>query len=176
MIESLISRFNSTVPEDGVTYFLGDMGNRPEDIRKVIERLNGTKIMILGNHDKGMGTMYNCGFDVVMWGAVLYVGNVRVTLSHCPLLNVFREDCSHMKNPGENWHGESRPKHQMSTFKDEGQYHLHGHIHSRVGKSQSQKILNKQYDVGVTANGYTPVSMGTITSWIMKLENKNQKP
>jgi len=175
MCESLIARYNSTVPENGVCYFLGDMGNRPEDIRKVISRLNGIKILILGNHDKGMGTMYNCGFDVVMWGAYIYIGEHRVTMTHCPLIGLFREDTSKMrsgialaeKGIYENWHGESRPKHLQHAIKDEGQFHLHGHIHSRKGKPISQKILGRQFDVGVTANNYTPVSLSTITSWVM---------
>jgi calcineurin-like phosphoesterase family protein len=180
MCESLITRFNATVPENGITYFLGDMGNKPEDIRKVINRLNGTKVLILGNHDHGMGTMYNCGFDVVVWGAYIYIGDVKVTITHCPLIGVWREDTSQMKSGiklaekgiVENWHGESRPKHFRHAIKDEGQYHLHGHIHSRKDKPLSQKILGRQYDVGVTANDYRPVSLSEITSWVMKSENK----
>jgi calcineurin-like phosphoesterase family protein len=167
MHESLVTRFNSTVPQNGITYFLGDMGNRPEDMRKVITRLNGIKVLILGNHDKGMVTMYNCGFDVVVYSASFYIGDHLVTMSHCPLLGIRREDTSKMKNPDENWHGESRDKHRRSSLKDEGQFHLHGHIHSRKDKPQSVKILGKQFDVGVTANNYTPVSMSQIESWVM---------
>ncbi len=167
MHETLITRYNATVPDKGICYFLGDMGNKTEDIRKVINRLQGTKVLILGNHDKGMTTMYNCGFDVVLYSASIFIGDHRVTMSHCPLMGLFREDTSKMRNPEENWHGESRPKHQMYAIKDEGQFHLHGHIHSRKNKPQSQKILGKQYDVGVTANNYTPVSISQIESWIM---------
>ena len=43
-----------------------------------------------------------------------------------------------------------------------------GHIHSRKDKKISQKILDRQYDVGVPANNYTPVSMSQIESWIAK--------
>lgn len=169
MHEALIRRYNSVVPESGVCYFLGDMGNQTEVLRKVIERLNGTKVLIWGNHDKGLTTMYNCGFDVVLYSATLYIAKQRVTLSHCPLKGVFREDTSQMKkSSGENWHGESRPKHQMATVTDEGQFHLHGHIHSRKNRPQSQKILGRQFDVGVPANNYTPVSWGQIESWIMQ--------
>ena len=170
MHETLIKRYNSTVTENGICYFLGDMGNKTEDIRKVISRLNGTKVLLLGNHDKGMTTMYNCGFDVVLYHASIYIGDNRVTMSHCPLLGVHREDTTLMnkvmKETADNWHGEGRPKHRMSAIKDEGQYHLHGHIHSRPDKPQSQKILGRQYDVGVTANKYTPVSISQIESWI----------
>lgn len=180
MNEVLITRYNSTVPESGICYFMGDMGNRTEDMRKVFPRLKGTKVLILGNHDKGVTTMYNCGFDVVVYNATIYIGKHKVTMSHCPLLGVFREDTSSMKNADklreigvvENWHGESRERHRMHTMKDEGQFHLHGHIHSRFDKAISKKISGKQYDVGVIANNYTPVSISTIESWIMKYDKK----
>lgn len=164
MHETLITRYNAAVPHNGICYFLGDMGNRPDDIRKVITRLNGTKVLILGNHDKGMTSMYNIGFDVVINSASIYIGSNKVTMSHCPLLGLFREDTSQMKRSGELWHGET--KNQRFSLKDEGQFHLHGHIHSRKDKKISQKILDRQYDVGVTANGYIPVSISTIESWI----------
>ncbi len=144
------------------------MGNSVQDMTKVIKRLNGTKVLLLGNHDKGMTTMYNVGFDVVIYSASIYIGEHRITLSHCPLLGVFREDTSAM-NGGHirNWHGELNEKHRRSSLTDEGQFHLHGHIHSRKDKTLSQKILGKQFDVGVTANNYTPVSLSQIESWVM---------
>jgi calcineurin-like phosphoesterase family protein len=66
---------------------------------------------------------------------------------------------------GDNWHGEHRQ--QAYSVADEGQFHLHGHIHSPNG-GKSQKILGRQYDVGVPANGYRPVSISQIESWIAK--------
>lgn len=172
MAEVLVKRFNATVVKDAVTYFLGDMGNKNSDIKPVIERLNGTKVLIVGNHDKGYYSMYNCGFDVVMHGATIYIGENRITLSHCPLINTFREDVSHIKGyengkwRNRNWHGEDRPKHRACSTHNYGQFHLHGHIHSRKGKPQSKKIESKQYDVGVTANNYRPVSISEVESWI----------
>lgn len=170
MNNTLVKRFNSTVPYNGVTYFLGDMGNKTEDIRNVVALLNGIKVLILGNHDKGMTTMYNCGFDVVVFSASIYIGDHRITMSHCPLFGVYREDTSKMRGIGENWHGELNKKHQRHCVMDEGQFHLHGHIHSRVDKSESVKILDRQFDVGVTANNYTPVSISQIESWVMTYE------
>lgn len=169
MAETLIKRYNSTVPINGVCYFLGDMGNRTEDIRSVITKLNGIKVLILGNHDKGVTTMYNCGFDVVMFSSCIYISDHRITMSHCPLLGTFREDTSDMRNSElkENWHGESREKYRRHSLKNEGQFHLHGHIHSRKEKTVSTKISGKQFDVGVTANNYTPVSLSQIESWVM---------
>ncbi len=170
MHRTLITRYNSTVPDSGICYFLGDMGNKSEDMRKVITQLKGTKVLILGNHDPGITTMYNCGFDVVIYSATLYIGDHRLTMSHCPLLDTFREDTSGMKSAhlNENWHGESREKHRRSALRNEGQFHLSGHIHSRKDKPTSKTILGRQFDVGVCAHNYTPVSISVIESWIAK--------
>lgn len=174
MHKSLIKRYNATVPQSGICYFLGDMGNRTEDIRNVVSQLNGTKVLIWGNHDKGINTMYNCGFDVVLLSASILVSKTLITLSHCPLPGIVREDLSHIKgydpeNP-EPWHGSTRAKHMMCTVADRGQPHLHGHIHSRKDKPTSVKILDRQYDVGAPANSYKPVSISVIESWIDSLK------
>ncbi len=170
MHEVLVKRYNAVVPENGLCYFIGDMGNKTEVLRKIMARLNGTKVLIWGNHDKGITTMYNCGFDVVVYSVTLYMHKHRFTLSHCPLRDVIREDTSKMRGADpdnlEPWHGAFRPKHQMCTITDEGQFHGHGHIHSRKDKIVSQKILDKQFDMGVTANNYTPVSWSQWESFI----------
>lgn len=169
MHEVLIRRFNAQVPENGITYFLGDMATGPTElIHSVISRLNGTKVVIVGNHDKATTSMYNCGFDVVLNTATIYVCGQKVTMSHCPLFGVYREDVEGMKGVTgtENWHGEH--KNGMFTVQDEGQFHLHGHIHSRLDHPKSKKILGRQFDVAVTANGFRPVSIGEIDSWISK--------
>lgn len=168
MHENLIRRYNAQVPENGICYFLGDIATGPtEIIHSVISRLNGIKVVIVGNHDKPTTAMYNCGFDVVLNNATITVCGQLVTMSHCPLPGLFREDTSTMlgKTEGENWHGESR--NVDYTVPNQGQFHLHGHIHS-PNRGKSQKILGRQYDVGVPANKYTPVSIGEIDSWISK--------
>jgi len=174
----LINTYNSTVPENGLCYFLGDVGLAGKGIlSKVISELNGTKVLVIGNHDKGVNAMYNMGFDVVVQGLVLYVADARVTVSHCPLRGVRREYTQGMRGSSEieNWHGELRKKHARLTFSDEGQYHLHGHIHSREGKDKSQKILGKQFDVGVPANNYGPVNISVIENWIVSLRKREIK-
>lgn len=167
MREVLINNYNATVPEDGICYFLGDMGlTNGDELEKTVARLNGTKILILGNHDKGPEAMYKKGFDAVMYGAQLFVAGQVVTLNHCPLLGVWREDLSKMEKPrGTNWHGDH--KNERFSNVDRGQFHLHGHVHSPNG-GVSQKILGKQFDVGVDANNYRPVSISQIESWIAK--------
>lgn len=164
----LVNNYNSTVPEDGVCYFLGDIGNgKSAVIKDIIGQMHGTKIAIVGNHDPGVNALYNIGFDVVMHGSKMIIAGREVTLSHCPLLGQFREDVTDMKGAvdGECWHGESR--HRIFSTHDRGQIHLHGHIHSPNG-GKSSKILGRQFDVGVVANNYRPISISTIESWISR--------
>jgi len=176
MHKVLINNYNSTV-KDGVCYFLGDMGLcTGESLKKIITKLSGTKVCILGNHDKNAESIYKAGFDVVIYGATMQIAGERVTLSHCPLLGVYRENCENMKGSEkqENWHGESRASRKIFTVTNEGQFHLHGHIHS-PNSGKSQKILGRQYDVGVAANSYKPISISTIESWIAKTKQEEQK-
>ena len=168
MHKVLVNNYNATVPKDGVCYFLGDIGlSSTSKTKEIISQLNGTKVLVVGNHDKGYNAMYNCGFDLVINAAVLYIAGRRVTLSHCPLKGVFREDVTGMKNamPSDHWHGEH--KNNPYTVSDEGQFHLHGHIHSSP-KNGKPKIDGKQYDIGVPHNNYRPVSISVIEAWISK--------
>lgn len=170
MHSSLISRYNAVVPEDGICYHLGDVGmTSSEKIKEVISQLNGTNVLILGNHDKGMNAMYKMGFDVVLHGMTMVIANELVTFTHCPLLGLRRErtDLMEKGNVNENWHGELNPKRRRFTTQNFGQFHVHGHIHS-PNNGKSEKIYKRQYDTGVDANNYSPVSMGTIESWITK--------
>ena len=178
MHRALIRNYNAQVPANGICYFLGDIGTHSSELTKsILSQLNGTKVIIVGNHDKNTDALYQMGFDVVLHSATTYIQGERVTMSHCPLRGVFREDVSDMKGAkeGDNWHGEH--KNQAFSVENEGQFHLHGHVHSPNG-GKSTKILNRQYDVGVVANGYRPVPFSIIESWISRTkaeENGNEK-
>lgn len=165
MHQVLINNYNAVVPENGICYHLGDVGmGSIESIKSVLDQLNGTKVLILGNHDRGVNAMYGLGFDAVMYGATLFIAGREVSLTHCPLRGIFREDVTGMRGAkdGDNWHGE----HKQTKFSTDnrGQFCLHGHLHS---KPKDQTLL-KQFDVGVTANDYRPVSISKIESWISR--------
>lgn len=180
----LINNYNAQVPPDGLCYFLGDMGlTTSETLSEVLSQLNGTKVLVLGNHDKKFNAMYQMGFDVVLHGATIYIAGERVTMTHCPLRGVFRENTEHMKNAyssldyaegikDENWHGEH--KHKMFSCSDEGQFHLSGHIHSGP-HNDKLRTDKRQMDVGVVANKYRPVSISEIESWIVRVKNGTWK-
>jgi len=169
MHQVLINNYNSVVGYGGVCYFLGDFGFAGSaEIKRLISKLKGTKIIILGNHDKGVNAMYNVGFDAVLMSSSMIISGERVTMSHCPLLDTYRENTLGMKgyDGSENWHGEKR--HSRFSLTNEGQFHLHGHIHSPNG-GKSKRIEGRQIDVGVDANNYYPLSISKIESDIVKI-------
>ena len=52
MDEDLIYKWNETVPKDGLTLVLGDIGFCDKNqIVNIYSKLNGRKILIKGNHD-----------------------------------------------------------------------------------------------------------------------------
>jgi len=164
----LINNYNAVVPENGVCYILGDFSMMTSDkIKEIVSQLNGTKVFVLGNHDKKHTSMYNIGFDVVVNSIDLYIAGERVTISHCPLRGIKREDVTGMKGAveGDNWHGESR--HLQFSVENQGQFCLHGHLHAPNGGKSSVK-QGRQWDIGVCGNNYTPINISKIESWIAK--------
>lgn len=168
----LVNNYNAVVPKDGICYFLGDMGLcKSSLIKDILNQLNGTKVLISGNHDSPTNSMYNKGFDVVLNSCSMIIAKELVTMSHFPLLDTFREDITGMVRAvdGDNWHGET--KYRDRAVHNHGQFHLQGHIHSPNG-GKSKRIEGRQMDVGIDANGFRPVSISQIESWIVKTKEK----
>tara|TARA_Y100000034_G_C6886781_1_gene407256 strand:+ start:322 stop:966 length:645 start_codon:yes stop_codon:yes gene_type:complete len=64
MNEELIKRWNETVKDTDTVYVVGDMCLCRSDVAETyVKRLNGYKILIKGNHDRGEKTMLKMGFD-----------------------------------------------------------------------------------------------------------------
>lgn len=85
MNEDLIRRWNSVVGNDDTVWFLGDLGfGRKEDVRSLVQRLNGHKKMIMGNHDRWKPkTYYEMGFEFVSPYPIIVKG--FFVLSHAPI-------------------------------------------------------------------------------------------
>ena len=57
MNEYIIQKWNSVVKNDDIVYHLGDVGyGALQEIKEILQRLNGTKILLRGNHDFKIGT------------------------------------------------------------------------------------------------------------------------
>ena len=69
----MIDDWNKTISSKDTIYHLGDFafGNKNQ-ITELVSRLNGTKILIKGNHEKKSAKWYQeCGFNSVIDGGVI---------------------------------------------------------------------------------------------------------
>ena len=85
MDENLINNWNNVVDKDDFVYILGDVswyGKLKED--EILNRLNGDKILIRGNHDDNTTSSYY--FQVADYMEVKD-GDKKVVLSHYPILS-----------------------------------------------------------------------------------------
>jgi len=68
MNEYIMQKWNETVKEDDLVYHLGDVGfGTNEQLKNLIGRLNGTKILLIGNHDfkRGINSWKELGFEEI---------------------------------------------------------------------------------------------------------------
>ena len=132
MNDTLIKNINSFVSDNDTLYILGDIAHRltVEKANELIKKINGKKILIRGNHDKEYDeTLFEAIYDYLE----INIDGIPFVLMHYPIRS---------------WNKMKR-----------GSIHLHGHIHS----NEAYNYLNReeglfQYDVGVDANDYYPVS------------------
>ena len=81
MNEYIIQKWNSVVKEDDIVYHLGDVGfGTTEMLKELISRLNGTKILLRGNHDfkRGVNGWKEVGFSEV-YKKKIELGNLILT-------------------------------------------------------------------------------------------------
>lgn len=87
MIDTMIDNWNNTVTDDDTVWHLGDVfWELDKDLRKhIINRLNGHKRLVLGNHDREFNTEYwrSIGFEEVYDNPII-VDDFYI-LSHEPL-------------------------------------------------------------------------------------------
>lgn len=105
MDEALISNWNSVVRHEDKVYHLGDvyMPKYKNESDMLFRRLNGTKVLILGNHDKGKDQNLLKYFSrIYMWRFLKEFG---LLLSHVP---VHKDSLSSKLN-----------------------WNVHGHIHNK---------------------------------------------
>lgn len=138
MNETLIENYNSRITHKDTVYLLGDMTQyvEPEVANSMLSRLNGKKILLIGNHDKYK--KYDAGiFKEIRDYKFLVTKRALIALMHYPMLA---------------W---NRYQH--------GSLMLHGHIHSTGEYNEANRAEGiRRYDVGVDANNFYPVSLDEI--------------
>jgi calcineurin-like phosphoesterase family protein len=167
MHETLIKNWNDRVKPGELVYVLGDFSfANPNLTRKVMERLNGKKILIKGNHDMPAHKAIQAGFDEVhenifIWLTASGGKKYKVFLSHFP----YRHNALmwlKYKIFGGYW--DTRYNHKRMV--DEGNWLLHGHTHQRY--KQKRRMIH----VGVDAWDYRPVSHHEIIKLIEETPNE----
>jgi calcineurin-like phosphoesterase family protein len=86
MTESMIASWNAVVGDQDQVFHLGDFSFlNLEKTKRIVERLNGYKFLILGNHDRGRSRSWwlEAGFDEVSEYPIVY--RDFFLLSHEPM-------------------------------------------------------------------------------------------
>lgn len=133
MHEVIKRNWNDKVKAEDTVYILGDLGlYHANEIADFINSLNGTKILIKGNHDrwnlKGSRWLRRAFADIRSY-MVIRDGDDHVVLFHYPI---------------EQWDG----------YYD-GYYHIHGHTHG----DRNLTVIPRRFEVCVELTDYTPMTL-----------------
>ena len=80
--EHIIAKWNSVVNKRDVTYILGDITMEKSSPYPLLDRLNGIKHIVLGNHDRRQDTKKLFDYAESVGGMLQYKG---IFLTHCPI-------------------------------------------------------------------------------------------
>ena len=155
MDAALIESWNKTIPVDGLTFVLGDIGFTDKSrIVEIFDRLNGQKILIRGNHDNNykeetLSRIFEEIHDLLYLRVTDGMSQkfYYMVLCHYPMLD---------------W---------QSSFR--GSWQLFGHLHTRgldEFATLGTRLFAQQYDVGVDNNNFTPISFYEVKNIIEKQE------
>ena len=137
----IISRINEKVSKHDTLYILGDISMASkEKTEKLLDKINGNKILIVGNHDNNILTSTRFGevkqIKNFTFNSPSYP-NIHIVLCHYPIASWDR--------------------------KVHGSFHLHGHTHNRFQNT------GLSFDVGVDAQNYYPISLEEVLDKMTKL-------
>lgn len=139
MNETLIRMINYKIDTNDTLFILGDISEKTglSEANELIRRINGHKVLIRGNHDLDYDARL---FDEISDYMEFSYNSQTYVLCHYPFMA---------------WK-------QMK----EGSVNLHGHLHSSREYNENNHAAGRlQYDVGVDANSYIPVSIREIELW-----------
>ena len=146
MTLKLIENWNSVVSPYDTVYHLGDFSWGTYEMNlSVFSRLNGTKHLIIGNHDFEDTT--NLPWASVSPYMEINENGVKVVLFHYPIVEhnrFFRNSPEKIKSVS-----------------------LYGHVHSTPDNIKYNKVNPYSYEVGVDLNNFTPVTLNQIIKKIL---------
>ena len=157
--EAMIQLWNSRVNKKDTVYILGDLAfGEVEDKRKLFQRLNGNKVLILGNHDK-VPDHLKCYFN-----HITQIKNIKFKKS---VYNFLHKDLEVIMChfPMLSW-----------EHKDKGSVMIHGHCHGKVDKINTDS-KELRVDVGIDGNlaNYDLISLEKLANHLTKIEKDNEQ-
>ena len=139
MDETIIDNWNKKVKQCDTVYIVGDFIWQDSKPEKYLERLNGKKILVVGNHDKwAKKEQYARYFERITQYEEVSLNGHQITLCHYPMI-----EWKNSRKKGTNRLG----------------YLIYGHIHNNI--YPEYKILFElpnALNAGADINGFVPVS------------------
>ena len=153
--EAMIQLWNSRVDKKDTIYILGDLSfGTIEDKRKLFQRLNGNKVLILGNHDKvpdhlrcyfnHITQIKNITFKKSMYNFLHR--DIEIIMCHFPMLS---------------W-----------EHKDKNSVMIHGHCHGKIDEINKNSD-DLRFDVGLDSElaNYNLISLEKLAKHIKQKED-----
>jgi calcineurin-like phosphoesterase family protein len=153
MNETIISRWNALVKPNDIVFHLGDvaLGQISESL-PLCGRLNGTKFLIPGNHDRifpeNRDSMRMKFVPEYQKYFVILPLQTMMTLGDGTVVNA-----SHFPYSGDSHADDRYPEYRPV---DDGKVLLHGHVHEKW------RVRDRMINVGVDVNNFFPVSEADI--------------
>lgn len=145
MDEVMVERWNAKIGARDIVYHMGDVAIHKRNL-ETIHRLNGRKILILGNHDVEKASKY-----------LQYFSDVRA-FKMIPKMFVATHVPIHAGSIG--------------RFK----FNVHGHLHERVVLNEAGEEDLRYLNVSVERINYTPISVDEIWAILSKrIEDGSQE-
>jgi len=136
MGEDIVHRWNEVVKSGDIVRVIGDfaISNAAErdKIKELFKRLNGEKMLVLGNHDDQNPFIGKLGWRWVGHKKVVKIDGQVIVLCHCPM-QVWEESMN-------------------------ASWHLYGHVHGMLPEHPTCL----KTDVGVDVHGMRPISFGEV--------------
>lgn len=146
MDETLIQNFNRLVKPDDISIWVGDVSFKNIDESKaLINRLNGYKILVLGNHDFNKKKVKYMGFDEVHVVYNLTIGDTAVAFTHYPMDNL-----------------------------PAGWINVHGHLHKN-GHHADEVPSTTHINVNCEFQDYKPINLGTLIEKVAEFNKLNRE-
>ena len=150
MDNALIDNWNEVVGEHDEVYHLGDFSFMSRlRTESIVQRLNGQKTLVMGNHDKGtVGSYLSMGFAHVhklQNGESLEYGSGEFRMSHYPFQDAL---CDYDHRDYLTVRAPSRDETSVPL--------VHGHVHD------TWAIRPSMVNVGCDVWHFKPVSLGTV--------------